>query len=285
MFDSLRFYVLYFFLYMISLMPMPLLYLKSNGLAWMLSNVFRYREKVIDENLKKSFPDKSQAERDSIKKRFYRHFSDLIFENIKSISQSPAKLEDNIETHNAELLEKIHREGRSALLLLGHYANWEYVKISLYLHSPFLNQAVYRPLKDPVADRLLRQTRNRYDGVLIAQNEMGRKLLGDREKQTLTIILYDQSPSNPKMCKSYSFLNQETLFYEIVNKLAARTGDAVLFGKMSKTGRGKYRLRFEELNEGDPIGDYVKKLEEEIREDPALWLWSHRRWKAKKKIS
>ncbi len=284
MWENFSFYLLYSLIYAFSLLPMRVLYLFSDLFALTLEYLIRYRHQVILSNLGRAFPEKTEDELKVLRRQFYRHFSDLIFENLKSISQSLGKQAAKLEVEHADLLEEIYKEGRSALLLIGHYANWEYVKIGLYKNSPFYNQAVYRPLKSSVFNRLLKSSRNRYSGSLIPQNEMGRRLLGEREKQTLTLILYDQSPSNPSQCNWYSFLGQDTAFYTIVNKLSARTGDAVIFGRFVKVRRGHYRLSFELLDEKDPIGDYVKKLEEEIREDPPLWLWSHRRWKAKKKV-
>jgi len=263
---------------------MPLLYFLSDLSSIALEYLIRYRHSVIISNLRRVFPEKSYSELKTIKKQFYRHFSDLIFENIKSISQSPQRLAKSLQVKGEDLLSEIYEEGRSVLFLTGHFANWEYVKLGIFMYSPFINQAVYRPLKNRIFDRLLESTRNRYDGILIPQKDMGRKLLSQKKEQTLTIILYDQSPSNPAQCNWYSFLGQDTAFYTIVNKLQARTGDAVVFGHMRKLKRGHYQLRFERLSEEDPIGDYVKKLEEEIRDDPSLWLWSHRRWKAEKKV-
>ncbi len=284
MWKNFRFYFLYSLIYAFSLLPIRILYLLSDLLAFVLEHLLRYRYHVISANLSRAFPEKPDDELKTFRRRFYRHFSDLIFENIKSISQPPEKLANRLQVEGEELLAEIYAEGRSVILLIGHYANWEYIKIGLYKHSPFFNQAVYRPLKSALFDRLLRTSRKRYKGRLIPQNEMGRSLLAEKKKQTLTLILYDQSPSNPAQCNWYSFLGQETAFYSIVNKLSARTESAVIFGRFSKVKRGHYRLRFELLDEKDPIADYVKKLEEEIRDDPPLWLWSHRRWKAKKKI-
>ncbi len=284
MWKNFRFYFLYSLIYVFSLLPMQVLYLFSNLLAFLLEHLLRYRYHVISANLGRAFPEKTEDELKRLRRRFYRHFADIIFENLKSISQPLDKQAARLHTEQTELLKEIYKEGRPVILLIGHYANWEYIKIGLYKHSPFFNQAVYRPLKSPLFDRLLRTSRKRYKGRLIPQNEMGRRLLAERNKQTLTLILYDQSPSNPAQCNWYSFLGQETAFYSIVNKLSARTESAVIFGRFGKVKRGHYRLRFELLDEKDPIADYVKKLEEEIRDDPPLWLWSHRRWKAKKKI-
>lgn len=284
MWENFQFYLLYSLIYLFSLLPMRILYFFSDLLALVLEHLIRYRHQVILSNLGRSFPEKSAHELKMLRRSFYKHFSDILFENIKSISQPMDKQAARLEIKHAELLEKVYKEGRSCLLLVGHYANWEYVKIGLYNYSPFINQAVYRPLQSPVFNRLLKASRNRYNGVLIPQNEMARSLLGEKEKQTLTLILYDQSPSNLSQCHWYSFLGQDTAFYNIVNKLSSRTGSAVIFGRFSKVKRGHYRLSFELLDEKDPIGDYVKKLEEEIRDDPPLWLWSHRRWKAKKKV-
>ena len=70
-------------LYSISYLPMWVLYIISDILYLIAYKILGYRKKVVQNNLKNSFPDKTESELEKIKKKFYRHFFDIIVETIK----------------------------------------------------------------------------------------------------------------------------------------------------------------------------------------------------------
>jgi KDO2-lipid IV(A) lauroyltransferase len=86
-----------------------------------------------------------------------------------------------------------------------------------------------------------------------------------------------------------TFLNQETAFFTGPMKIAIKTNQPVIMHHTRKVGRGRYEVFHYKLVEnpsevepGEILMKYLSKLEEIIREEPAYWLWSHRRWKHKR---
>ena len=125
-------YVISFLLYYlivlpISWLPMGILYLISDLLYLILIYIFPYREKLIRKNIHHSFPDTSHKERVTIKRKFYRHFTDLIVEGIKNISISENELRKRFKISNPELLKDLYKKNKNVLLVAGHYNNWEWL--------------------------------------------------------------------------------------------------------------------------------------------------------------
>src|SRR5689334_16286881 len=80
------YYLIYGFLYAISLLPLRLLYLVSDFFYFLIYYVLGYRKKIVLQNLSIAFPEKSAAEKLRIAKKFYRNFTDTFIETIKFIS-------------------------------------------------------------------------------------------------------------------------------------------------------------------------------------------------------
>jgi Kdo2-lipid IVA lauroyltransferase/acyltransferase len=70
----------------ISWLPYRLLYIVSDFFYVILCYVIPYRRAVIEHNIKKALPDLSQDEVIALRKRFLRHFCDLVIESLKNFS-------------------------------------------------------------------------------------------------------------------------------------------------------------------------------------------------------
>jgi KDO2-lipid IV(A) lauroyltransferase len=81
-------------------------------------------------NLAKAFPEKSEAERKIICRKFYRHFCDLVLESIKNFSISDAQARKRFVTINPEVINDYADQGQSVIVSGGHYTNWELWAIS-----------------------------------------------------------------------------------------------------------------------------------------------------------
>jgi KDO2-lipid IV(A) lauroyltransferase len=239
-------------------------------------------------NLELVFPDKSPAERKQIAKKFYRHFSDHIIESFKLIHFSKADLNRHFTYHNIELLNNLMDQGHSLILVSGHIGNWEWmVNIQSQLRHKYL--AIYKPLASKSFDRLVKHLRSKYaeDGELVTMKEIYKRLLELRKEnvKSITWFLADQSPPGgyPERKK---FFGVETPVYAGPAKLAKRFNYSIVYLEISKQSRGFYRASFRLLNEEPAqfsedklISDYISAIEDSIKKQPELWLWSHRRWK------
>jgi Kdo2-lipid IVA lauroyltransferase/acyltransferase len=273
----------------LSLLPFWMLYGISDFFCFVIYRIVGYRKAVVFDNLRQCFPEKSEAEIQSIARKFYHHLCDLIIESIKNFSISEKELRKRMLTQNAELFAKYFKEGRSIILCGGHYGNWEMWALSapLYLEHKILG--IYKKLKDPYFDEKMRLTRGRFGLKLISTRDINEYLKTNTSELNVTVLAVDQSPSDPKKCVWVNFLGRETAALYGSEKFAKEYNRPVIYGHVEKIKRGYYRMHYE-LIVAEPgemaYGEIIQKahdiLEREILRAPEFWLWSHKRWKHKR---
>ena len=275
-------------LYLLSFLPLRALYLVADALYLLLNYVIGYRRKIIDENLRNAFPEKSPEEHLLIRKKYYRYLADLVVESLKLLTISDAEVIKRIEVPNPELVRNIFREGKSVIGVLGHYGNWEMgaLRFSQLFTEPRI--IVYKPLSNKNADRTLKRMRSRFGATLVTMRNTARTLISLKSNRTVTVMVCDQTPAKKEIQYFTKFLNQPTAVFLGVEKLAKATDSAVVFCDIRLIKRGHYQCTFVPLFD-DPAktvlyqitDEHVRYLEGVIREQPEYWLWSHRRWKFK----
>ncbi len=279
--------ILYGILWLVALLPLRFLYVISDTFTFLNYTLFRYRKSVVIRNLKLSFPEKTQAEITGIAKDFYKHFTDSFFEAIHLLHMSKSNLLNRYRYKNPELLKEIYEQGKSIILLLPHYGNWEWLA-NLELVSPYHFLAIYKPLSDKCFDKLYIRIREGFGGETVPMKNAYRKMMAYRneQKQIITFFLYDQRPLGNELNYWITFLNQDTPVLLGAEKIARQTDQTVLFLKMRKVKRGNYENEFilisdrpSKTNKYEITQKYYKTLEDLLKEDPAPWLWSHDRWK------
>lgn len=272
-------------LYLLSLLPFRVLYLISDLACFLIFGVAGYRKKVVMENLAYAFPEKTEEERRQIAGRFYRNFVDNWIETIKLISVSQRSLNKRI-SGNFEIFHELHAKGRSVQVNLGHFFNWEIMTLYTGLHQPFTFLTVYLPQSSKVMDRLMKYIRGRWGNPLIPSTDMARSILPWRKKQYLLALGADQS--TPFVDNAYwvYFLNRPAGFVKGPEKFARGQNIPVVMMTTTRPKRGYYHFDYfllaedpKSLPDGELIRQYVRHLEENIRLQPDIYLWSHRRWK------
>lgn len=284
--EFIAFRILVFFF---RILPFWKLYFLSDILYFLLYGIFKYRKKVVSENLKNSFPDKSYEEIERISKKFYRHLSDITLESVKSMTISEKKLAKRYVIKGSEIADSYFAEGKSVLCLTSHYGNWEYGILAT--DSAIKHQAValYLPLSNKYSENYGLKRRKRFGMKMVAVQETKSIFEKEPEKPIAIIMAADQSPSNLERSIWTDFLNRETPCLHGPEAYAHKTGLPVLYLKISKPRRGFYNLEFEKLidnpadyEKGEITKLYFNRLERDIQEQPEYWLWSHRRWKYNK---
>lgn len=274
----------------ISLLPFPLLYLFSDFLFVVFYFVFPYRKKLVLENLRRSFPEKKEKELQSIRKEFYRHFCDLVVESLKTFTASPTAIQKRVELVNLELLERFHREGRSVILVTGHYANWEWPAITLPFHSSHIATGIYKKLSNKFFDTALQRSRSRFGLKLMSTKEV-QQFFVQHERELCTYgFINDQSPGDPRRGHWMTFLNQDTCMLLGVESYAVKYNLPVAYAIITKISRGHYRYEYKLITEHPTtmekfaITEACARMNESIiQQAPAYWLWTHRRWKHKRR--
>ncbi len=293
---SILYYILFGFLWIISFLPLEILHFISNFIYIIIYYVVKYRRTVVRKSLTISFPEKSDIEIKKIEKDFYKHFCDYFFETIKLINMSESDVKKRVKILNPELIDNFYKNNKSVFLYLGHYGNWEWLSYAWSVIRPELEDykmyIAYYPLGNKHIEKFFYNLRSKKsNGIPIAQRKILRTIikLNQEEKKGIFIFIADQSPTRNNVLHWLQFLKQDTAPIVGPEKLAKQTGYPSLYFKVKRIKRGYYSGEFIKL-EDDPkkvpdyeITDrYFNELEKSIKEDPPLWLWTHRRWKFKK---
>lgn len=277
---------------LLSFLPFSVLYLLSDLLYLLTYHFVRYRREVVRRNLKNAFPSKFDKELIAIEKKFYHHLCDYFVETIKTLDLSDNEVDKRMKFENPEIINRLTSEGRSCILSLGHYGNWEWVPSIVNHLMPDVEQGlIYKELHSRPFDSLFLKIRSHFKSIPIEMNTVFRKMINWRNNEQKMVIgfLSDQRP--PRYLDKYwtQFLNQDTLVQIGMERIARQLNYAVVYLDIEKVKRGYYVGKFSLItpNAGEEpefaiMERYMRKLEETVLREPAYYLWSHNRWKYKR---
>lgn len=270
----------------ISYLPLPVLYFFTDIIYILFITVAPYRKKVIDQNIRKSFPEKSIKECNRIRRKFYRHFTDLLAEGVKNLSISKKSLERRIKVVNPEIMQELYDERKSALLVSGHYNNWELLISAQNFLFPHQAYGIGKKLTSKFWDTKVNERRSRFGMKVVHNKNYKEELTSDQQTPKAVLVLTDQSPGSSIRSYWMNFLNQKTAVLFGAEMIAHELDYAVVFFTTKKVKRGRYEIELELITKeprtmewGKITEAHVKRLENAIKLSPEFWLWSHKRWK------
>ncbi|MEP7170835.1 MAG: lysophospholipid acyltransferase family protein, partial [Bacteroidota bacterium] len=280
-------YLLYYLIIIpISLLPFPVLYGLSDFLFFIFYSLIGYRKKIVLQNIRNSFPNKTSKEHYETAKKFYHHLCDLIVESLKIFTISQKQVQERMVCKNPEFVNKYFDENRSVVLAGGHYNSWELFAVAIDEFIKHQTIGIYLPLSNKFFDEKMRRTRSKFGLRMISTRIVKQIFEEEKNNLTATIFAIDQSPSKPDNCYWTKFLNQDTAVSIGTEKYAKEYDYPVIFGRVYKPKRGHYILEFEiacehpkETATGEITRIITEMLEADIIKQPEFWLWSHRRWK------
>ena len=287
----MSFLLFYFFLpiiYLISILPFRILYFLSDITRFFLFDIFKYRKDVILQNLKNSFPEKSDKEIKTISKKAQQSFCDLMFEIIKLLTISKKTLQQRVQIGDFTCFQKYYTAKQSVIVVMGHRCNWEWAGARFTMEGYHPLYVIYKPLKNKAMDKLVARMRTRFGNKIYERDASFRNMVRDKNKLTATAFIADQTPQ-PNNAYWLTFLNQDTPVFVGTEKIAKKLNYPVIFVSMQKIKRGYYQLEAEiicdkpsESVDGEITSLHTKRLEKDIINDPAPWFWTHKRWKHKR---
>jgi len=251
----------------------------------MVYYVTGYRKKVVMQNLKQAFPEKSEEEIKTIAKKYFRNLADMVVETIKMTSISQKEINKRF-SGDMSILNELEKQGRGYHIHIGHNFNWEWGNLLLKtkVNIPFL--VTYMPLSNPAANKLFLKIRSRFGSVMVAANDVQKGMKPWQNKPFANVLVADQNPGMRRRACWYPFLNKMTAFYKGPELSARRGNIPIVYGEIHKVKRGKYNFTLElisnnptEEKEWAVTGKFAQLLEKGIRQYPDNWVWSHRRWK------
>lgn len=236
-------------------------------------------------NLAIAFPEKSDEERKKIAKKFYQYFTDTMVESLKFISISKKQFLKR-STGTFDIINNLIDKGYSINLMAGHQFNWEYANLlyAINLKIPFVG--IYMPVKNKIFDKIFFDMRSRYGTILISATDFKNKMHDVFKKQYMLALAADQNPGAALSGYWLNFFGRPTPFVTGPEKGAVKNNAAVVYVGFKKIKRGHYHFEATLLREqsaatetGELTCMYRDVLEKTIKEDPANYLWSHRRFK------
>lgn len=276
------------FIYLLAALPFSALYLFSDFLYFLVYKVFGYRRKVVEENLRNSFPEKSKAEIEAISQKYYRYLCDLILESLKKLNIDEKTALKHCYMAPHPVLDKLRAENKSVIILMGHYGNWEWAGSAFSLSTQYQLYVVYKTLSNPHFEKLMCKTRTMFGTRLIKMENTLKDILQNKNNPSAYAFIADQTPF-PQNAYWTTFLNQDTPLFTGAEKIAKKLNFPVVFVNIVREKRGHYKIHEELLfenpkdtHENQITETYIRRLEQEIIKMPETWLWSHRRWKYKR---
>jgi len=280
------YFIIYGFLYLLSLLPFPVIYLLSDFIYFLLYYVFGYRKETVTKNLRLAFPEKSDAEIKKITKRVFHNLTDTFIEIIKFISMSDKTFEKRCYGDFSAVDELINK-GKSVQLHAGHQFNWEYG--SLFMSKAIKTipaYAIYMPIKNKAMDRLFLKIRERYGTIFIKATEFREKREEIFKERFAFFLAADQNPGSPGSAYWQNYFGKPAPFITGPEVGGIKNEAAIVFARSKIIKRGHYAVECTVYCEnaattshGEITRAFRDFLEKIITEEPHNYLWTHRRWK------
>ncbi|MDN3677825.1 lysophospholipid acyltransferase family protein [Flavobacterium paronense] len=285
------FLIVYPMIWIISILPFRLLYIFSDGVCFLVYNIIGYRKKVVRDNIAMALPHLSEKERLDIEKKFYHHLCDMFLEMIKTMTISQKEMEKRYVFTNLDLYLDMEKKGKSIALLCAHYASYEWA-ISMNYHITFEGYGIYKKINNNYFDKLVKDIRSRFKATLLSTRETIPTI--ERNAKTNHMGVYgfasDQSPIVSKANHWTEFMGIKVPVHTGAEMLAKRFDMNVIFMKNKKIKRGYYEATFElmvdnpkEVPDFQISDEFLRRVEKQIYEAPEFYLWTHKRWKHRKK--
>lgn len=274
----------YLFIYPLSKLPLCVLYPIGKLAAFILQHLLKYRKTVIDQNLRRSFPNKSDQEIAQLTSKSYQYLGELLAEGIRNLSISPKELLQRLNFEKNEALLSAFKNGESIILLSSHYGNWEWWITAQALCIPHRAFGIGKPLKAGYINQKVNSRRERF-GLKVVHAKNYKEELAKSTEPCAVLVLADQAPT-PETAIWLPFLNQTTPFAMGAEIISRTSNMKVFYLGINRAKRGYYMATCTLLSPenrlatyGEIMSLYAQLLENQIKEHPEFWLWSHKRWK------
>jgi KDO2-lipid IV(A) lauroyltransferase len=175
--------IVYGLLYLLSMLPIRILYILSDGVYFLLYHIVGYRKVVVRNNLANAFPEKSADERKRIEKQFYKNFIDNFIETLKLLSGGKKFAAEHFSLDNT-LLEQEFAKGKRLQFHLGHNFNWELSNVGIAPYISYKLIGVYLPVKSKVFEKLMVKIRTVSGNIVVPSTNMKNAMLPFRNSHT-----------------------------------------------------------------------------------------------------
>lgn len=244
------------------------------------------QHKVALANLRRAFPDWDTDKIETTALEAWENVGRTAGELPHLSKLKPYEDETRLEVVNPERLDAVAQSDKGAVLVSGHFANWE-VMASAICNRPLDCLVTYRALNNPHIDRRLNALRRSYGINTLAPKGLGtRRLMKALRKGQPVALLNDQKFREGI---AVSFFGHDAMTAPGPTRLAMRYDVPILPMSTVRTGPARFRVtvhepimpRASDTPEADThatVSEITAFIEARIRENPGQWFWMHRRW-------
>jgi KDO2-lipid IV(A) lauroyltransferase len=263
----------------------------SDAVYVLVYYVIGYRKKIVRQNITLALPHLSKKEQLRVEKESYRHMCDMFLEMIKTMTISEKEMDKRFVFTNLDLYLQMEKKQKSIALMCAHYASYEWV-ISMNKYIDFEGFAIYKKIANKHFDKLVRDIRSKFKATLISTGQTIPVIEKNYKAKHLGVYGFasDQSPQLSKTHHWGTYMGIETPVHTGAEMLAKRYDMNVIFLRVKKLKRGHYEATFElmfdnpkEVPNYEISDEFLRRVEKQILEAPEYYLWTHKRWKHKRK--
>lgn len=290
--SKLIYWLTYSGMWLLALLPFPMLYMLSDALCFFMRYIIRYRRKVIRTNLRNSYPQKSEAELLEIEGKFYHYICDYMLEEVKLLRMSFDDLKQRMTYEKTDDYLRLTEQYGGIVVLIPHYANFEWlIGMGAIMKPGDVPMQVYKPLHNKYLDEMFKLIRSRFGGYNVPKHSTAREVIKLRRegKKMVVGLITDQSPNVNEANYWTTFLNQDTAFMDGGERIARMMNFPVFYAELERTSRGHCKVSFDLLTEtpkqtaeGEITELFARRIEKTLEREPAYWFWSHKRWKRRR---
>lgn len=266
-------------------LPLKPLHTAAVPAAWLLGRAPWSKHAVVQRNLSVCFPEQSDQRQRELAQAQRVELLRLASELGALTHWSGARIARHLpEVEGWQHVQAAIEEGRGVLMVTGHLGNWEILNLELSRRLDMVT--LYRAPDDPALDRFISAARSRFGGQVVASGSAAmRQMLRQLRTGGAVGIAADIQPKRGDGA-FVPFFGLPALTMTLVNRLARKTGCAVIFCRALRLPRGRgWSLHFERapaaIADPDPVQALQpmnKWLEASIRAEPAQYLWIYKRF-------
>ncbi len=260
----------------------------SSILAFLFFYIIPIRKETVIENLSFAFPSYSNREINKIAFKCYKSFSVTLVELLSIPWLSRSQMKNMIDCSNADLIVERFKENKGIILLSAHYANWEYIALSVSLQIGIPFHVVVKPQRNPYVTRWLERARTKWINKIIPSGVSIRQVYKELLEKNIVAMVADQR--GPKEGIQLEFMGRPAYFFSGPALLSIKTGAPLLYGIPVRQKDYSYKAEIVEVNkdnlpenEDEKVVELTRRhkeyMEKCIREHPEQWFWMHKRWK------
>lgn len=242
-------------------------------------------ERTVQKNLRLAFPDMGPCEREALSREHWRDLGRLVAEF--PLMDRITVANGRIVVEGMERLTAIRDSGRPAVMVSGHFSNWEAMAAAI-VASGAPTQITYRAANNPLIDRRIIDSRAAYGVTLFAPKggDGARDLMAGMKRGLSVALLNDQKFSEGPEVR---FFGHPANTATGPSRLAQRFDAPIQPIMVERLGPARLKVRMLEPirvpDTGDKAADVLAAtqaitdlIEAEVRARPREWFWTHRRW-------